>query len=426
MTAAAVFALLLWRPWHTPTADELLGPPPHYFEPPEPKPLVTCIIEDLTVPDAVTAVAQAADTVVEANWGAMYLPRDGGERRVTMYLRDVPVRAALELVIQQSAASWLKVAHGSVRWRIDDTSYAIRQELSWSYDVRELLAPHVLAHTELPPMTEQLHQMLRGDTTGGSRFVGSYGNDERVANAGDALMEVLRDSIDQENWYDRGGLLYSGGVFQGILHLAASPEVHIRAHRLLYQLWLGLEDRLPPEAPSLALTTALATLDKPLPTIAPGLTLKALPRHLHEVTGLSVAVDWRALGITSDRSTTMPPGPLTARSLLDSCFPPIDAPHRPEWYVTDEGVIIISPRPAYPHVRPVVYALGDDFDPPPVDSPAAQSAEPPVNEVLRQIADAQLSPFVFVYGRAIVVNTTADGHLNVAREIRRLRAEARR
>lgn len=434
MTAiSVVFALLLWRPWHTPTPDELLGPPPRQAAvSPEPRTLVTCIIEDLPVPQAVAEVARSAGIDVQVAWGETYLPWDGGggERRVTMYLRGVPVRAALELALQQSAANWLDVAFADGQWRIDDDSHAIRQELLWAYDVRELLTPHILMHTELPPMSiERLLPSFARDQ-GGYQALFFGGEDERVEHAGSALMQVLYRSIDPENWRDQGGVLYSGEVMQGILHLAASPEVHARAHHLLYQLWLGLEDRLPSEGPSAALLAALAALDEPLAPPPPEMTVKQLPRHLHEVAGLNIAADWRALGITSDRPITIPHGPLTARSLLNANFPAIDAPpDRPEWYVIDEGVIVITPRPAHQHVRPIVYALGDAFDPPPVDAPGApgaQSEETPIDEVVRRLTNIQMSPFVFPFGRALVVNTTADGHVIVAREIKRLRAEAER
>jgi len=306
---------------------------------------------DIDLRDVLTFLREYSDANIHVNWRALTAAGYEQTTKVSIDLRNVTVRRALEIVLRDgSGAGAAAGPESELRYIIDGGVLTIstkadlvKEPIRKIYDVRDLLppAPRGAAGQAEPTAIRRQRWLAR-------------------KKAQEHIIALMRNVIDRESWADptSGPTAGTPGFVQAISGLLVVTQTH-ENHRALAELFekvrnaLTAEDRPAPSesAADTALRDKLKRKIERLNFADAG--LRDVITFFREYSDANIHVYWRALtqaGIEPTTKVSLNVRNITVKQALDmvlrkaSGTGPAAGPESELRYVVDGGVLIISTK----------------------------------------------------------------------------------
>ncbi len=189
--------------------------------------------------------------------------------------------------------------------------------------------------------------------TGEASELGDAGVERKLTELRDEptkrLMDLVRESVDPENWRSNGGLTSSMNETNGALIVTTTSENHQQINALLNQVRLQRSGyTLPPDdalKPSKADRETKQKLGRPVTVNFQGTPLKDAVAELRKKTDSSIFVHWESLeayGVKEETPITMRFDRISADKALQVVLDEVGGAGVELGYTMDDGVVIVA------------------------------------------------------------------------------------
>ncbi|HEY2587909.1 MAG TPA: hypothetical protein VGI81_19350 [Tepidisphaeraceae bacterium] len=317
-------------------------------------------LESATLEDAIEAVRKMTSANLVVYWNTL---------AAAAISRDVPIKLHLwNVTLGQALSAMLAVAGGE-----SYTAYAVRDGVIVVttadalnaaatddvrvYDVRDLLSAFIASHLPAPgTQPADANPTIANSTNGGW----DQPRPTTAADAGQALANIIEDTVDKDTWKDNGGS-------SGILHVFAGRLVITQTSRNQRKIAALLRaSKEQPDGPAAEPANPHADLEQRIPELnLDSTTLEDAIDLVRKATKANLVVNWNALaasGISRDTQIKLRFRNATLDRVLATILNVAGGDY-PTMHAVRDGIIAIATQDVLRDTNVRVYDVRDLVEP---------------------------------------------------------------